>query len=84
MRERRDEFVQILTEVTRDMPGCHSDVVALDASRDDAVWVTEVWADRETHTASLKLPAVREALVKGSPLITGMGPRTETRPVAGI
>ena len=77
----RDELVRILVGATKGMPGCLSYVVALDASRDDAVWITEVWTDKETHAASLELPAVRAAMTKGRPLISGIGSRTETRPV---
>lgn len=50
----------------------------------DVLWVTEIWTDSEIHTASLKLPSVREGLAKGRPLITGMGPRIVTEPVAGV
>jgi quinol monooxygenase YgiN len=82
--EKRNELVQILAAGTKDMPGCLSYVIAKDASRDDTVWVTEVWTDSESHAASLKLPAVQEALTKGRPLIVGMGTRTATHPVAGI
>lgn len=78
----RDALVQILVAGTKNMPGCVSYVVALDADRDDAVWVTEVWTDKESHAASLKLPAVQDAMMKGRPLITGMGTRITTRPVA--
>ncbi|WP_428376101.1 putative quinol monooxygenase [Lichenicoccus sp.] len=82
--EQRDELVQTLAAATKDMPGCVSYVIALDASRDDAVWITEVWKDSESHAASLKLPAVQEAMIKGRPLITGMGSRVTTHPVAGV
>ena len=81
---QRDALVQLLAAGTKNMPGCLSYVVALDADRADAVWVTEVWTDKESHVASLKLPAVQEAMTKGRPLITGMGPRITTQPVAGV
>ena len=81
---KRDELVRILAEASRSMPGCLSYIIAKDASGDDAVWVTEVWIDRESHAASLGLPAVQEALAKGRPLIAGMGSRTTTYPVAGV
>jgi quinol monooxygenase YgiN len=82
--EKRDELVQILAEGTQGMPGCLSYIIAKDVSRDDAVWVTEVWTDEESHAASLELPAVQEALTKGRPLIAAMGSRTTTRPIAGV
>lgn len=78
--ENRDALVSILVEGTRDMPGCLSYQVAKDASRPDAIWVTEVWTDKDSHANSLKLPAVQAAIAKGRPLITGMGIRAETIP----
>ncbi len=80
--EKRDELVQVLAEGSKGMPGCLSYVVARDATRDDAIWVTEVWTDKRSHANSLGLPAVQVALGKGRPLITGMGTRIETLPVS--
>ena len=82
--EQRDALVRILAESTKGMPGCLSYVVALDATRDDAVWITEVWTDSGSHAASLRLPGVQAALTEGRPLITGMGSRATTHPVAGV
>lgn len=81
--ERRDEFIAILAASTKDMPGCRSYVIAKDVSRNDAVWITEVWTDSESHAAALKLPVVQEAMRRGRPLITGIGSRIATHPVAG-
>ncbi len=82
--EQRDELAEILAAATQDMPGCLSYVIARDAARDDTLWVTEVWTDHESHAASPELPAVREALTKERALITGMGSRTTTEPIAGV
>jgi quinol monooxygenase YgiN len=82
--ENRDELIQILAAATKEMPGCLSYIIAADATRDDAIWVTEVWRDGESHAASLKLPAIQAAMAKGRPLISGMGPRMATHPIAGI
>ncbi len=81
--DQRDELIRILATGTKGMPGCLSYVIAEDAARDDAIWVTEVWTDAESHAASLRLPAVQEALAKGRPMIAGVGSRIATRPVAG-
>ncbi len=78
--ENRDALVSILVEGTKDMPGCISYQVAKDAARADAIWVTELWADKDSHANSLKLPAVQAAIARGRPLITGMGIRAETSP----
>ena len=82
--EHRDELIQILAAATKKMSGCLSYIVALDATRDDAIWITEVWRDSESHAASLKLPEIQAAMAKGRLLITEMGPRTTTRPIAGV
>ena len=82
--DKREELVRILAEATRHMPGCLSYVIANDASRADAIWVTEVWTDEESHAASLKLPVVQNALTTGRPLIAGIGVRATTKPVAGV
>lgn len=80
---KRDELIAILSEGTGDMPGCQSYVIATDPADPDAIWITEVWDSRDHHHASLQLPSVRAAITRGRPLIAGMGPHTETVPVAG-
>ena len=82
--EHMDELVQLLASATKEMPGCLSYVISLDATRDDAIWITEVWRDSSSHAASLKLPQIQTAMTEGKRLITGMGSRTATHPVAGI
>ena len=54
------------------------------AANPDALWITEVWDNRDNHMASLKLPAVQAAIAKARPIIAGFGQRFETVPVAGI
>jgi quinol monooxygenase YgiN len=80
---QRNALIAILVEGTAAMPGCLSYVVANDVADNDAIWVTEVWASRESHRASLSLPAVQQAIAKGRPLIAGFGERFETEPVGG-
>lgn len=81
---KRDEFAAILLEGTGTMPGCLSYVVAQDPSNADALWITEVWENQESHQASLKLPAVQAAISRGRPLIAGFSDRVETIPVGGF
>ncbi|PZU57075.1 MAG: antibiotic biosynthesis monooxygenase [Sphingobium sp.] len=81
---KRDELVGYLTEATGAMPGCLSYVIALDTANPDALWITEVWDSRESHAASLKLPAVRAAIAKARPIIAGFPQHFETVPVAGV
>ncbi|MBT8077506.1 MAG: antibiotic biosynthesis monooxygenase [Gammaproteobacteria bacterium] len=81
--EKRDELIAILLEGTKDMPGCLSYVIARDSADDNALWITEVWDNQESHQASLSLEPVQQAIAKGRPLIAGFGERIETSPVGG-
>jgi quinol monooxygenase YgiN len=80
---KRDELLAILGEGTNDMPGCLSYVIAKDPNNADALWITEVWTDKDAHAASLKLPSVQAAIAKGRPMIAGFPQRFETIPVTG-
>lgn len=80
---KRDALLAILGEGTNDMPGCLSYVIAKDPTNDDALWITEVWTDKDAHAASLKLPSVQAAIAKGRPIIAGFPQRFETTPVIG-
>lgn len=81
---QRDALVAALLEGTQEMPGCLSYVVAADPSAADALWVTEVWTDRESHRASLQLPAVQAAIARGKPLIASFESHVETVPLGGV
>jgi quinol monooxygenase YgiN len=81
---KRDDLVAILSESTDGMPGCLSYIVAADATDADALWITEVWTDKGSHAASLKLPAVQAAIAKARPIIAGFGHRFETIPLGGV
>jgi len=80
---KRDELLAILGEGIGDMPGCLSYVIAKDPANADALWITEVWTDKEAHVASLKLPAVQAAIAKARPIIAGFPQHFETIPVSG-
>ncbi len=80
---RRDDLIAILLGGVSGMPGCLSYVVARDGADPDAIWITEVWDSAASHTASLSLPSVREAIAKGRPLIAAFGSSTVTMPVGG-
>lgn len=79
---QRAALVAILAEGTGAMPGNMGYVIGEDSANPDAIWIVELWADKEAHAASLKLPAVQEAIKKGRPLIAGFGTRAEFKPVA--
>lgn len=80
----RDALIALLLEGIGGMPGCFSYVVARDPADADAIWITEVWDSRESHRASLQLPAVRATIARARPLIAGFESGTETQPVGGI
>lgn len=69
---------------TGPMPGCHNYLVACDADDEDSIWVTEIWESEAAHRASLDLPAVRDAIAKGRPLIEEFKIRHELAPVGGL
>ena len=81
---KRSELIAILSGGTQTMPGCISYVVAEDPADADAIWITEVWENEESHKASLQLPEVKAAIAKGRPLIAGFEMSAKTRPVAGV
>ena len=80
---RRDDLIAILVAAVSDMPGCLSYVVAKDSSDENAIWVTEVWKDKESHDASLSLPAVAKAIAAARPLISSFRNQVITTPVGG-
>jgi quinol monooxygenase YgiN len=80
---QRDALIDILLDGIGDMPGCLSYVVAKDPKDADAIWITEVWTSAESHRASLALPAVKQAIARGKPLITSFSDVTITEPVGG-
>lgn len=80
---QRATVIAHLLQGTRSMPGCLSYIVAEDPADPDAIWITEAWDSRESHQASLMLPAVQQAITLARPFIVGFGERFETVPVGG-
>ena len=80
---QREALIAILIESVGAMPGCLSYVVARDPGDADAIWITEVWDNADSHQASLALPAVRQAIARAKPLIAGFEQHIETVPVGG-
>ncbi len=79
----RDRLISILLDGTKNMPGCIQYVVSKDSEDDDAIWITEVWKDQESHKGSMALPSVQEAIAKGKPLIASFAERHSVEPVGG-
>ena len=80
---KRDELIAILLAGVGGMPGCLSYIVATEPGDANAIWITEAWDSKASHDASLALPAVKDAIAKGRPLIAGFGSGTVTTPVGG-
>ena len=80
---RRDELIGHLLEASADMPGCLSYIIAKDAKDENSIWVTEVWDSKESHDASLSLPAVRKAITAARPMISAFGSQVITTPIGG-
>lgn len=80
---KRDALVEILGAGTAAMPGCLAYLIAEDAADADAIWITEIWDKKESHAASLALPAVKAAIAQGRPLIAGFEVSAATRPLPG-
>jgi quinol monooxygenase YgiN len=81
---QRDALVAILSDGTGQMPGNIAYLIGEDGANADAIWIVELWDSKESHAASLKLPAVQDAIKRGRPLIAGFGTRAEFKPVAKI
>jgi quinol monooxygenase YgiN len=81
---QRDALVAILLEGTGGTPGCPSYVAATDPANADAIWITEVWDSRESHDASLRLPAVQAAIARARPIVAGFDSSAGTVPAGGI
>ena len=80
----REALIALLLEGTSGMPGCLSYIVAKDNADAASIWITEVWDSRDSHRASLQLPAVRAVIARARPLIAGFDSGTETEPVGGV
>jgi quinol monooxygenase YgiN len=80
---KRDALIAVLVEGTGAMPGCLSYIVAKDMTDSNAIWITEVWDSEQSHRASLSLPAVKDAIARGKPLIASFGDFVITEPVGG-
>lgn len=81
---KRAELIALLAGGTGDMPGCLAYLIAEDLKDPDGIWINEIWKTKQYHDDSLKLPAVREAIAKGRPLIAGFETSVEVKPVAGV
>ena len=80
---KREALAEILVNGTHALPGCLSYVVAADSHDPDALWITEIWEDAESHQAALSLPAIQTTVAQGRPLIASFSTMAETLLVGG-
>lgn len=83
---QRDTLARLLGEAAAGMAvasGCEIWIVNTSPSEPDAVWVTEVWASKAEHDASLAPPETRERIARVMPLLAAAAEATELTPVAG-
>lgn len=83
---QRDALVAILLAGVDGLRahGCELYVVNLAVDNPDAVWVTEVWASKDAHRASLQLPETKQAIAEAMPLLTGEFDGIELSVVGGL
>lgn len=79
---QRAALVAILSDGIDEMPGNITYLIGEDSANPDAIWIVELWDNKEAHAASLQLSVVQDAIRKGRPLIAGFGTRAEFKPVA--
>jgi quinol monooxygenase YgiN len=85
---QRDALVALLLEAARGMEGdagaeCAVYLVNTSPDEEDAIWVTEVWASKEAHDASLALSETRATIARAMPLIAGVTQQIVVEPVGG-
>ena len=79
---RRDELITLMGgEDSHTVPGCLSFIVAEDASDQNVLWITEVWASQAAHEASLKAPPIKDNLTDADTLIAAFEKIATTSPV---
>ena len=83
---RRAEMTKILlraADAVSELPGCKMYVVCEDMSNENAIWVFEMWDDKESHEDSLKHERVRGLIGEARPIIGGTPDGAELLVVGG-
>jgi quinol monooxygenase YgiN len=83
---QRDAVVDLLLRDVGELKavGCDLYVVSISQEHPDVVWIHEVWATKDAHDASLKLPTVKQAIAEAMPLLTGEFEHVELSVVGGL
>lgn len=71
------------SEIVSGMSGCRAYIVMEDTGDESAVWVFEMWNDKDSHDASLRDEKVRALISEAMPLLAGPPGGSELRVLGG-
>jgi len=83
---RREMLASILlraSEMVKEMRGCRAYIIMEDTKDEAAVWVFEMWDDKEAHDASLRDERVRVLINEAIPIMAGAPGGSELRILGG-
>jgi quinol monooxygenase YgiN len=83
---KRAELIGLLLEAAgslESIDGCELYILNESVEDEDAIWVNELWRDKEAHAASLRDERVLAIISRARPLIASIEP-VLIRPVGGI
>jgi quinol monooxygenase YgiN len=82
----RDDVVAILLSGTGGLraAGCHLYAVGVSETDPDLVVISELWASKEHHDASLHMPETQAAIAAAMPMLTGEFTGAEARVEGGL
>lgn len=83
---KRDALLEKMmkaAELMNSVPGCLLYVVATSDTEANAVYITELWKDEDSHGASLSMPGVRSLILDTMPLLAEQPSGTKVRAVGG-
>jgi quinol monooxygenase YgiN len=84
---KRTVLVDILLRAAKlvsTMRGCRSYIVLEDVQDESAVWVFEMWDDKESHDTSLRDEKVRGLIAEAMPILVGTPSGSELRVAGGV
>ena len=83
---KRDALLEKMmkaADLMNSVPGCLLYVVGTSEAEPNAVFVTELWKDEDSHGASLSMSGVRNLIVETMPLLAEKPSGTKVKGVAG-
>ena len=83
---KRDALLEKMmkaADLMNTVPGCLMYVVATSDTEPNAVFITELWKDEDSHGASLSMAGVRSLIVETMPLLAEKPSGTKVRVAYG-